>query len=52
MPSTLPDFGTKIRNGNEERIEECEQTQTETKRCREERSQKLQVGRRMTEATN
>lgn len=41
MPSVLPDFGTNIKNGHEERIRDYEQTQ-ET--CREEKSQSRGAG--------
>lgn len=44
MPAALPDFGTNIKNGHEERIKDHEQTEEWRERCREEKSQ---VGRRM-----
>lgn len=34
MPSVLPDFGTNIKNGHEERTKDCEQTEVWTERCR------------------
>ena len=40
MPSALPDFGTNVKNGHEERIKDREQTEDRTERCREEREQR------------
>lgn len=37
MPLALPDFGTNIKNGHEERIKDHEQTEKWIERCKEEK---------------
>lgn len=44
MPLVLPDFGTNIKNGHEERIRDHEQTEKWIERCREEESQGRDAG--------
>lgn len=44
MPLALPDFGTNIKNGHEERIKDHEQTEEWIERCKEEKSQSRDAG--------